>query len=371
MKRFWLFLLMTVLPTFVTAHEMRPAIATATISPSGTFDLVISLNLEAAMAGIEPQHSDTADSPQSKTYEDLRALSPGSLESRFQTFGSRLAQAVSLSSEGAEIEPLKIVGVSIPPVGNLAEARISEITFSGILPSSTEKVVWYFDPAFGDSVIRLRSSSEDKPFHSQYVSGTKSEPVPLDENIQRPTASVFVEYLQIGFVHIIPKGLDHILFIVGLFLLSTRRSILFWQVTAFTAAHTITLALGSLGVVQISSSIVEPLIALSIVYVAVENLVTTRMTAWRPVIIFGFGLLHGLGFSGILSQFGLSNVGFATGLIAFNIGVELGQLAVIAACFLLVGWAMNMHVYRRLVVYPASVLIAITASYWSIERAFA
>ena len=371
MKPLWLSLLLVLLPALATAHEMRPTIATATIHNNGAFDLVLSLNLEAAMAGIGPEHSNTEESPQSAAYEELRALSPEALGARFQTFAPRLEQAVGLQPEASASEPLQIVSVSIPPVGDLAEARISEVTLSGTLPGSTDKVIWIFDPALGDSVIRLRASDADKPFHSQYVSGPKSEAIPLDESIQRRTSSVFAEYLQIGFVHIIPKGLDHILFIVGLFLLSTRRSVLLWQVTTFTAAHTLTLALGSLGLVRISPSIVEPLIALSIVYVAVENLATTRLTAWRPVIIFGFGLLHGLGFSGILSEFELSGVDFATGLIAFNIGVELGQLAVLAACFLLVGWAMHMRDYRRLIVFPASLVIALIAGYWSIERAFA
>ena len=154
-------------------------------------------------------------------------------------------------------------------------------------------------------------------------------------------------------------------------LLSTRRSVLFWQITAFTGAHTITLALGSLGIVHISPAIVEPLIALSIVYVAVENLMTTRMTAWRPLIIFGFGLLHGLGFAGVLTQFELSPAGFVTGLIALNVGVELGQLAVIAVCFAFVGWAMKKPDYRLYIVRPASLIISLIAGYWSIERAFA
>ncbi len=371
MKKIGLLLFALLVPTIVAAHEMRPAIATATIAPDGVFDVVISLNLEAAMAGIEPKHSNTEDSPQSQTYEDLRALTPEQLQAQFAAFGPRLAQAVGLGPADMKAEPLRVTGVTVPPVGDLAEARISEVTLTGMIPAGTELVVWDFDPVFGDSVIRLRTPDTEKPFHSQYVSGARSEAIPLDMNVQRSTASVFAEYLQLGFVHIVPKGLDHILFIVGLFLLSTRRSVLFWQITAFTAAHTITLALGSLGVVRISPSIVEPLIALSIVYVAVENLATTRMTAWRPLIVFGFGLLHGLGFAGILSEFGLSTGGFATGLIAFNIGVELGQLSVIALCFLLVGWAMKTPDYRSYVVRPASLMIALVAGYWTIERAFA
>jgi hypothetical protein len=371
MKTLFLLLLLLILPAFVNAHEMRPAIATATITPGGSFDVVISLNLEAAMAGIEPQHSDTSDSPQSKRYEDLRALTPAQLQVEFDSFGPRFAQAVGLFPHDRDAELLSVAGMVIPPVGNLTEARISEVTLAGVLPAETDQVIWSFDPSFGDSVIRLRAAGTEKPFFSQYVSGAKSAAISLDVDLERSAASVFSEYLQLGFVHIIPKGFDHILFIVGLFLLSTRRSVLFWQITAFTAAHTLTLALGSLGIVRISPAIVEPLIALSIVYVAVENLMTTRMTAWRPLIIFGFGLLHGLGFADILTQFELSTAGFVTGLIAFNVGVELGQLTVIALCFILVGWTMKMPNYQIFIVRPASLAIASIASFWVIERVFA
>lgn len=120
---------------------------------------------------------------------------------------------------------------------------------------------------------------------------------------------------------------------MGLFLLSTRLTALLWQVTAFTLAHTVTLALGVTGVVAVAPAIVEPLIALSIVYIAAENLITKRLHPWRPVVVLCFGLLHGLGFAGVLEEVGLSANHFVTGLLAFNVGVELGQLAVIAVCF--------------------------------------
>ena len=168
-----------------------------------------------------------------------------------------------------------------------------------------------------------------------------------------------------------PKGLDHILFVVGLFLLSTKLGSLLWQVTAFTLAHTVTLALGILGYVSISPAIVEPLIALSIVYVAVENIMTDKLHRWRPVIVFCFGLLHGLGFAGVLQEIGLSSTHFVTGLIAFNVGVELGQLTVIAICFLAVGfWFGSKLWYRRLITTPASIGIAVIASWWVFERVF-
>ncbi len=183
-----------------------------------------------------------------------------------------------------------------------------------------------------------------------------------------PVSEVFTNYLEQGFLHIIPRGFDHILFVIGLFLLSPRLKALLWQVSAFTVAHTLTLALGVMGVVQLSASIVEPLIALSIVWIAVENLLTDRLNRWRIAVVFCFGLLHGLGFAGVLLQIGLSGTDFVVALLSFNLGVELGQLAVIALCFVFVGWAMGRSSYHRRVVVPASCLIALIATFWLLQR---
>lgn len=189
--------------------------------------------------------------------------------------------------------------------------------------------------------------------------------------VQKSTESifeVFVNYLKLGFVHIIPRGFDHILFVIGLFLLSPNLNALLWQVSAFTVAHTLTLALGATGVVRLPADIVEPLIALSILWVAIENLLTNRFSRWRVVVVFCFGLLHGLGFAGVLLKIGLSGTHFISALLAFNVGVELGQLTVIALCFLTVGWAMRRPSYHGRVVAPASCAIALIAAFWVVER---
>src|SRR5207247_1613157 len=105
-----------------------------------------------------------------------------------------------------------------------------------------------------------------------------------------------LRYLRLGFRHIVPEGTDHILFVLGLFLLSPRLRPMLLQVSAFTLAHTATLALSTLGVVRLSPAVVEPLIALSIAYVAAENTLRQELRPWRAALVFGFGLLHGLGF---------------------------------------------------------------------------
>ncbi|HGG63113.1 MAG TPA: HupE/UreJ family protein, partial [Rhodobacteraceae bacterium] len=195
--------------------------------------------------------------------------------------------------------------------------------------------------------------------------------IPVSGGAQQTGWQTFLHYIPVGFDHILPKVLDHILFVLGLFFLSTHLRPLLWQVTAFTLAHTVTLALGAMGWVTVPASIVEPLIAASITYVAIENVFTSGLSRWRPFVIFGFGLLHGLGFASVLGEFGIPDDQFFPALIAFNVGVELGQLTVISLAFLAVGmWFRNKPWYRSRISIPASVVIATIGAYWFFERVF-
>ena len=176
-------------------------------------------------------------------------------------------------------------------------------------------------------------------------------------------------YLKLGYTHILPKGTDHILFVLGIFLLSTRLKPVLLQVTAFTVAHTITLALTIYGVVSLARSVVEPLIALSIVYVAVENITTTELKPWRVALVFTFGLLHGMGFAGVLTELGLPRSEFLPALLSFNVGVEAGQLTVIGIALVLFGLPFREKPwYRSRVVVPASIAIAAVGFYWAVQR---
>lgn len=180
---------------------------------------------------------------------------------------------------------------------------------------------------------------------------------------------IFFTYLKLGYTHILPLGIDHVLFVLCLYLLEPRLKPVLWQATAFTVAHSITLGLAMYGVVSPPASLIEPLIALSILFVAIENIVVEHLNPWRIVVVFGFGLLHGLGFAGALTGLGLPPNMFIESLVAFNIGVELGQISVIALAWLLIGrWAADKPWYKRRVLVPASVLIAIMAAYWTFER---
>jgi len=180
--------------------------------------------------------------------------------------------------------------------------------------------------------------------------------------------STFVSYLRQGFMHVVPVGLDHILFVLGLFLLSRAWKPLLAQVTTFTLAHSVTLALATLGVVKVSRNIVDPLIAASIAFVAVENIFRPRYTHWRLLVVFGFGLVHGIGFASALNDLALPRSSLAIGLVGFNVGVEGGQLVVIAFAFLFTGWLRDAAQYRRWIVIPGSAAIALCGVWWTFQR---
>lgn len=186
-----------------------------------------------------------------------------------------------------------------------------------------------------------------------------------------PVTDVIGYYFKLGFKHIIPSGADHILFIAGLCLLSTNIKSIFWQATAFTVAHSVTLALSMKNIIVAPPAVIEPIIALSIMFIAVENMLAKRISRWRIAIVFLFGLVHGLGFASSLNETGLPPDKFLTSIIAFNAGVEIGQVAVIAAMFtLVINRLKSRSWYKQKVVYGLSALITLIAFYWTVDRVF-
>ena len=178
----------------------------------------------------------------------------------------------------------------------------------------------------------------------------------------------FLSYLKQGFEHILPEGLDHILFVLGLFLLCRAWRPILIQVTTFTAAHTITLALATLGYVSVDPKLVEPIIAASIAIVALENIFRPTYGSFRLMMVFIFGLIHGLGFAQRLIDERIPEGSVISSLLGFNVGVELGQLAVIGLAVASTFWLKDEDKYRRWVVIPASALIALAGIFWAIQR---
>jgi hypothetical protein len=186
-----------------------------------------------------------------------------------------------------------------------------------------------------------------------------------------PAGNVFWYYLKLGYSHILPNGFDHILFITGLCLLSTKISTILWQATAFTVAHSITLALSMKNIIVAPGAVVEPIIALSILFVALENMMIEKISAWRILIVFMFGLVHGMGFASALNEIGLPSDKFFLSIFSFNVGVELGQVTIILTVFgLVIVPFRKIKNYKKRVIYPLSIAIASIAFYWTIQRVF-
>ena len=189
------------------------------------------------------------------------------------------------------------------------------------------------------------------------------------EKMSKTDAAIL--YLQLGFKHIIPLGFDHILFIISLCLITPKLKPVLYQATAFTVAHSITLGLAMFKIITPSPAIVEPIIAISIAYVALENIFSPTFKKSRLAIVFLFGLIHGLGFANALGQLGLPEKSYFTSLIMFNVGVELAQVSIIIiAWFALIKWFGQKDWYRSKVVIPISIAIAAIALYWVVERMF-
>lgn len=350
----------------VEAHEINPVIVDVQLQSDAHLRLTLTLNLEAQLTGIPENHTNTEDADNADVYQALRALPAAELEQQAQPWLARLPTLIGLSVEPPTT--LVVTDLKIGSADSPREARESTITLISEAPVRAPwSLIW--DRQLGSLAYRVSTPNTQDVATGYLQNGAPSEVIDLSDQMPQSAGKTFIAYIPVGFTHIVPLGLDHILFVIGLFLLSARWQPLLWQVSAFTIAHTITLALGMLGILRVSPSIIEPLIALSIVYVALENIVFKRLHWWRPILIFAFGLLHGLGFASVLTDFGLTTQSFIAGLIGFNLGVELGQLSVIAACYLLVGlWFSRRDQYRQWVVIPASAAIAATGAFWFVQR---
>ena len=369
-RKLWLSAVVSIsIGNVVSAHEVRPAVSDVAVSAS-TVEVTIRAPLEPIIAGMNLTGLENTDlAPEVDRHDALRLQEPEALETSLRAAWPEIAAKINLLAGETRVEP-RITGVTIPEVGNIALPRDAELRITADLPDDGTPVRIGWDTTFGSVVVR-QVGGGDQAYTAILQGGTLSEALPREGYAVEDTLPVFGRFVVSGFEHIVPKGLDHILFVLGLFFFSLRIGPLLSQVTAFTLAHTVTLALASLQIVSIPAAAVEPLIAASIVYVAVENIFGGKVGAVRVAVVFAFGLLHGLGFASVLSDVGLPEGRFVISLIGFNIGVELGQLAVIAAAFLALALPFGAKPwYRARIAVPASCLIATVGAWWTVERVF-
>jgi len=359
--------------TAASAHELRPAIIDAGILEDAPQHLTLNLNFsgEAFLANIDLSAvSDTDDSSGSDLYDELRALPPASLAKRVTSSFATLTGNITVMAAGRPLA-LELVAVEIDDEADLELARDTIIQMRTELPDSGEAISVQWPSTMGALLIRQMGPGGDPEYSDYLPDGGTSQAFTLARTADVPLMSVVTKYIHSGIIHIVPDGLDHILFVVGLLAYGLSGRGLVFQVSLFTVAHTITLASASLGLINIPGSIVEPLIALSIAWIGIENIIkkSGRVAISRSSVVFAFGLLHGLGFASVLADFGLPQSAFIVGLLSFNLGVEIGQLIiVIPIFFLLKGLRLTDMQFRRGFQIPVSAIISAIGLFWFVER---
>lgn len=382
-------------PATAVAHDLTITEAVMVVRADGRVVVEMICDLDALALGA-PANADDGE-----LYATLTALDPDDLAARRDTLRQLLTRRVKIRADGGVLPSL----VALPDEGRYrrrdSDRGSLESPESPESPKSLAAIPSHFgttarfEAKFPDDANELTfmASRAFPPVHLTILDqrnlsgrreillqGARSTPYRLDTDPNmdsmnaRGCGGQFGRYLVLGFEHILPRGLDHVLFVLGLFLFGLAWRPLLLQVTAFTVAHTLTLGLASAGIVALDPGLVEPLIALSIAWIAVENLLVRdqkpRRILPRLAVVFGFGLLHGLGFAGVLGDLGLPQSAFVSALLGFNIGVELGQLAVIALAFLVVGWARDRPWFQQRIAWPASLAIALIGLWWFVERVF-
>lgn len=347
------------------AHEVQPSVADIKIEGE-TVEIAIDWVIEAPVAGIDLTGvSNTNEAAQADEYDALRALDPAAMADAFHTAWDDILPEIT-AELGAVPLDLNVDTVVVPEVGDVELIRISEVTLSATLPPG-DGLVFGWNASLGPLVVR--QVGVENGYAAFLENGRVSDPIPRGGDPNETAGSAFVAYTGLGFEGFVSLGLDHILFVLGLFFLAAKLGPLMWQIVAFTAAHTVTLVLGALNVLSVPTDIVAPLIAASIVYVGLENVFARGIPPWRPAIVFAFGLAHGLGLANTLQGFGLGTSHVLPKLVGFNIGVEIGQIAVIIGAFIALGWPFSKHGwYKVRIANAVSLAIALIAVFWVFEQ---
>ena len=373
---FRLILLLSFLLTSSTtiADVVKPALTEINVFADGRVLIEVRTSIEALLTGIDGRYRNTQDAPNAGLYDTFRKQSAVNLARSFESFHPVLLEGVELTVD-QQVVLLEIDSIEIPEPGYIKVPRTSIIRLKGQISGSRHSLQWYYPARFGDHAVRLKQIDEARDFWHwsdyQWIREDRvSEPFAIDGLVVNLSwYRVLYTYVEAGFLHILPWGADHVLFVIGLLLMSRYLAPLLWQVTMFTLAHSLTLSLATMGLFTLPAILVEPLIALSIAFIAIENLFHQQVKRSRLGIIFAFGLLHGLGFAAMLAEFGLPENGFFLALFGFNLGVEAGQISVLLIMWLsVVIWLRHWAGYRRFVIIPASILIALTGLLWFWQR---
>ena len=354
-----LFSLFACLPSF--AHTFERTATLLRIDTGRNFEATLRLDLDALALGVDPSID-----PE-EAAKTLLAMSDAEFQAAEEGLRRLLSRRLRVRVDG---KPLEFT-ISFPhfrprPERLGVEVFGLDVLLRGQVPADGKEILFFASRAF--PAIELTFADEAtgrKEFHI-CLPGEECPRIKLTAG--EANAGLW-NFVVIGFKHIVPLGVDHILFVLALFLGGRDMKTLLIQTGVFTLAHSATLALSTFGVVSLSPRIVEPLIALSIGIVGLENFLRpSGVSRGRVAVVFFFGLLHGLGFAGILAGTPLVEGQRLIALLLFNLGVEFGQVAVLAAAFLLSLPFKDPNRYRRLVQRPLSLVLTVIGLVWAVSR---
>ena len=368
---FYFLSLFIIYSTSVFSHEIKPSIIDYKIEENNIL-LNIRLNAELILSDIDASKiTDTNSSSFSDIYDSLRLLTEDKLRELFIESWTDIQSKINFNIND-ETRKLEFLDLVIETNKNFEISRESIVYLKFSINEDAEFFTFKWDEKFGPIIIReIDDLKDDDDLYTEYLqSGLKTDKIFIKERNVKSIFKSIVDYFILGIQHIIPKGLDHILFIVGLFFFSVNLRPLLIQVTMFTIAHSITLIFVTVSFININPLIVEPIIALSIAYVGIENIFKKYVKEYlRYFIIFFFGLLHGLGFALVLSDIGYQSSKLILNLISFNLGIEAAQILIILFLYFVIGVTFsNKKYYKYIFQIPVSLFIALVGIYWFFDR---
>lgn len=351
----------------LAAHNMPVSVARVVFFADGAFEIELQFDVDSSTGTLLPEDLELFDLI--IAYAKSRLHGDGEKEMR--QLAQLICDGVQLDFSGVLVRP-ELVRLDFGVPDDIK--RLQRALFRGRIPAAHTRCRWVAHAML--PYVNLQMSRQGD---TGLAEGMLIEVVPLNTasaewtGVPSRSLDVVGVYWWQGIVHIIPQGFDHILFIVGLFFACSNRSSLLWQVSAFTLAHSITLGMCASGMSLPlwMQGLVEPIIALSIIAVAVENCFFCEMRSWRPYVVFLFGLIHGMGFAGVLGDVGLPDDFFWVALLSFNMGIEMTQLFILGCMALLLYAFMKKQWYHCALVIPIGIAVALAGSFMLYARIFA
>lgn len=365
-------ILTLMIATKAFAHEIGSTRVSILIQEDRTYQVEILTDATALAEKLQ------ASVPNSPPIDDC----PTCLQSLFAGSEERFRQRVEVAFDAQEARPA--ISWAVAPGLDALTPALATIRLSGAIPPEARHLTWSYGWTFATYALQVQRAAAEAAVTEWLEGGQTSTPYTLAS----PTPPLdrldtAWRYLGLGFTHILPLGVDHILFLLALLL----PSVMWWEngrwrpapvlrkvlletagiVTAFTLAHSLTLSLAVFQVVNLPSRLVESVIAFTVLLAALNNLfplVTTQR--WR--LAFVLGLIHGFGFAGVLWELGLPTDALVLALACFNLGVEAGQLAIVALVLPLAFVLRRTWLYQRLALPLGSTAVALLALVWCLER---